>query len=63
MWNYFALDPLNQTGGGGENPLSRNFNWNLPLVGLSPGRAGSDLNLTLSYNSLVWTRNGNAISF
>ena len=25
------LDPLNQTGGGGENPLSQNFNWNLLL--------------------------------
>ena len=36
------LDPMNQTGGGGENPLSRNFNWSLPLVSL-PGRAGMDL--------------------
>lgn len=26
------LDPLNATGGVGENPLSQNFNWNLPLV-------------------------------
>jgi len=51
------LDPMNQTGGGGENPLSRNFNWNLPLVTL-PGRAGLDLSLTLSYNSLVWTKIG-----
>lgn len=50
------VDPLNETGGGGENPLSRNFNWNLPLVRL-PGRAGMDLGLTLSYNSLVWNRN------
>ncbi len=33
------LDPLNETGGGRENPLSRNFNWSLPLVGC-PGRAG-----------------------
>lgn len=57
------LDPLNATGGGGENPLSRNFNWNLPLMSL-PGRAGMDLGLTLSYNSLVWTRiGGNLISF
>ena len=57
------LDPLNQTGGGGENPLSRNFNWNLPLVNL-PGRAGLDLNIGLSYNSLVWTKYGsNFISF
>ena len=56
------LDPLNETGGGDENPLSRNFNWSLPLVSL-PGRAGMDLGLTLSYNSLVWTKSGNSISF
>ena len=56
------LAPINQTGGDGENPLSRNFNWKLPLVNL-PGRAGMDLELALSYNSLVWTRNGNYISF
>lgn len=57
-----GLDPLNETGGGGENPLSRNYNWNLPLVSL-PGRAGMDFGLTLSYNSLVWTKSGNSISF
>jgi YD repeat-containing protein len=58
------LDPRNQTGGGGENPLSQNFNWNLPLLSL-PGRAGMDLGLMLSYNSLVWTKNsgGNYITF
>ena len=57
------LDPLNATGGGGENPLSQNFNWNLPLVSL-PGRAGLDLGLVLSYNSLVWTKNAtSSISF
>lgn len=56
------LDARNQTGGGGENPLSRNFNWTLPLVNL-PGRAGLDLSLSLSYNSLVWTKTGSYISF
>jgi YD repeat-containing protein len=57
------LDPMNETGGGGENPLSRNFNWNLPLLNL-PGRAGMDLSLTLSYNSLVWNKIGTgAIAF
>lgn len=56
------VDPLNRTGGGGEDPLSRNFNWNIPLVDL-PGRAGMDLNLSLSYNSLVWTKSGSFISF
>ena len=54
------LDPRNATGGGGENPLSRNFNWSLPLVSL-PGRAGLDLNLSLSYNSLVWTKKGSTL--
>lgn len=57
-----GLDPFNATGGGGENPLSQNFNWNLPLVGLS-GRTGLDLNIALSYNSLVWTKAGNYMVF
>jgi YD repeat-containing protein len=57
------LDPLNRTGGGGEDPLSRNFNWSVPLVGL-PGRGGLDLGLSLAYNSLAtWTRTGSTISF
>src|SRR5215203_1136485 len=56
------FDPLNRTGGGDENPLSRNFNWILPVVTL-PGRAGMDLSLSLSYNSLVWTRYGDVMSF
>jgi YD repeat-containing protein len=57
------LDPLNRTGGSGEDPLSCNFNWTLPLVSL-PGRTGMDLGLTLSYNSLAtWTKQGNSISF
>jgi YD repeat-containing protein len=55
------IDPNNRTGTGGEDLLSQNFNWSLPLVGLS-GR-GLDLGLTLSYNSLVWTRSGNYIDF
>ncbi|HEY0765342.1 MAG TPA: PKD domain-containing protein, partial [Pyrinomonadaceae bacterium] len=58
------LDPRNQTGGGGENALSQNYNWNLPLLSL-PGRAGMNLGLGLSYNSLVWTKNtnGNYVTF
>src|SRR6185436_18902359 len=56
------LDPMNRTGAG-DDPLSRNFNWSLPLVSLS-GRAGLDLGLTLSYNSLAtWTKSGGAVSF
>lgn len=56
------LDPLNRIGGAEEDPLSRNFNWGVPLVNLA-GRAGMDLSLSLSYNSLVWTRSGSFISF
>jgi YD repeat-containing protein len=56
------LDPSNRTGAGGVDLLSRNFNWSLSLVSL-PGRAGLNLGLTLSYNSLVWTRSGNSILF
>jgi YD repeat-containing protein len=55
------LNPLNRTGSGREDLLSNNFNWSLPLISL-PGR-GVDLGLSLSYNSLVWTRAGNSIGF
>lgn len=54
--------PLNETGQPGVDLGSRNFNWSLPLLSL-PGRAGMDLNLTLSYNSLVWTKDGSYIKF
>jgi hypothetical protein len=60
--NTARLDPMNQTGGSGENPLSRNFNWSLPLLNLS-GRSGMNLGLGLSYNSLVWTKAGSTIFF
>ncbi len=56
------LDPSNRTGGGGEDPLSRNYNWSVPLLDL-PGRAGLNLGLSLSYNSLVWTKTGSFVSF
>ena len=56
------LDPKNRTGTGGEDLTLEQLNWNLPLVSL-PGRSGRDLGLTLSYNSLVWTRSGNSIDF
>ena len=55
------LDPRNRTGGSGVDLLSGNFNWNMPLVAL-PGRAGHDLGLALSYNSLVWTKSANGAS-
>jgi YD repeat-containing protein len=56
------LDPSNRTGTEGVDFYSRNFNWALPLVSL-PGRAGLDLGLSLSYNSLVWTKSGNHVLF
>jgi len=54
--------PGNQTGEQGVDLGSRNFNWAVTLLSL-PGRAGLDLNLTLSYNSLVWTRDGSYIKY
>jgi YD repeat-containing protein len=56
------LDPSNRTGGGGVDALSRNHNWTLPLVSL-PGRAGLDLGLALTYNSLVWTKDATGVTF
>ena len=55
---YFGTartQPPNETGQPGVDLGSKNFNWSLPILGL-PGRAGLDLSLSLSYNSLVWTR-------
>jgi RHS repeat-associated protein len=54
--------PVNETGQRGVDLGSRNFNWSLPLVSL-PGRAGLDLDLTLVYNSLVWTKDGSYMKF
>lgn len=56
------LNPSNRTGIGGGDLYSGNFNWSLPLVSM-PGRAGLDLGLSLSYNSLVWTKSGNHVLF
>jgi hypothetical protein len=55
--NYSAqrAEPINRTGTGGVDLLSGNANWRLPILGLK-GRAGLDLVLSLSYNSLVWTK-------
>ena len=69
--NYPANDPNfssarrrpgNETGRPGVNLGSQNFNWSLPLLSL-PGRAGLDLELSLTYNSLVWTKDGSFIKF
>ena len=53
-FNTPRLEPANDTGDSGVNPGSQNINWSVPLVSL-PGR-GLDLNLSLTYNSLVWTK-------
>ena len=45
-----------RTGKPGEDLLSGNYNWGVGLISLA-GRAGLDLNLGLSYNSLAaWTK-------
>ncbi|MEP6849477.1 MAG: FG-GAP-like repeat-containing protein [Acidobacteriota bacterium] len=54
------LSPRNAIGG--TNLYSQNFAWGSNLVGLS-GRAGLDLGLSISYNSLIWTKVGNAMVF
>jgi YD repeat-containing protein len=63
--NNFSVartEPTNRTGAEGVDLLSRNANWSLPVLDLK-GRAGLDLSLSLSYNSLVWTKSGSYIKF
>jgi len=54
------LSPRNATGG--TDLYSQNFSWSPGLVSL-PGRSGLDLNIGLSYNSLIWTKVGDAMVF
>jgi YD repeat-containing protein len=56
------LSPKNSMGG--TDLYSRNFGWETTLVSLK-GRAGLDMELGISYNSLVWTKDAanNAIVF
>ena len=54
--------PINEIGASEVTLGSRNFNWGMPVVML-PGRAGLDLSISLFYNSLVWTKQGNAIQY
>src|SRR5262249_8641164 len=56
------LDPRYRTGGAGEDLFSGNYNFQLPLVSL-PGRAGLDLNIGLSLNSLPWIRYASTMYF
>src|SRR5262245_19999257 len=61
-WPMRLIAPENRAGTPGEDLLSRNFNWGAPIVSL-PGRAGMDLNLGLSLNSLIWTKSGTNMHF
>jgi YD repeat-containing protein len=54
--------PVNETGQPNVDLGSRNFNWSLPLLNLV-GRARLNLNLTLTYNSLLWTKQGAGIKY
>ncbi|MEQ1762142.1 MAG: hypothetical protein ABL984_03245 [Pyrinomonadaceae bacterium] len=54
------LAPRNATGS--TDLYSQNFAWGRNLVSL-PGRSGLDLNIGLSYNSLVWTKEGSTVYF
>jgi len=56
------LDPRYRVGAPGEDLFSGNVNYSLPLVNL-PGRAGLDVNITLSYNSLIWMKYNNRMQF
>jgi hypothetical protein len=69
-WNgdnwWYADDPGNQTGTPpGTSPElgagNGNFQFSAPVVAL-PGR-GLDLNLSLSYNSRLWSKTGNQMVF
>jgi len=60
--NMALIDPINRIGSPGGDLLSRNYNWSLPLLSL-PGRAGLDLGLALSLNSLIYTKAGSVIYF
>jgi RHS repeat-associated protein len=55
-------EPRNETGQAGVDLGSQNFNWSTSLLALT-GRAGLDLGLSLSYNSLVWTKQNQGIKF
>jgi YD repeat-containing protein len=54
--------PPNRTGEPGITLGSRNYNWSTSLVSL-PGRSGMDLDVSLTYNSLVWVRENGVMKF
>jgi hypothetical protein len=54
------LSPKNATGA--TDLYSRNFSWGTELVSL-PGRTGLNAGFGISYNSLIWTKQGSNIYF
>lgn len=54
------LAPINRTGG--SNLYSRNFAWGTGIAGL-PGRSGLDAGFGLSYNSLIWVKDGSTMYY
>ncbi len=59
----YAFEPINLRGDTpGKPKLNSNFSITAPILAVS-GRAGLDLNLGLTYNSRVWTKMGQDISF
>src|SRR5258708_39953226 len=55
-------EPHNATGEPGIMLGSRNFNWSASLVSLS-WRSGMNLEVPISYNSLVWTQENGTMKF
>lgn len=56
------IDIVNRTGTGGEDLLSGNVSFGIPILSL-PGRAGLDLGLGLSYNSRVWSKANSTVAY
>ena len=56
------IDIVNRTGTGGEDLLSGNINFGIPILSL-PGRASLNLGLTLSYNSRVWSKANSTVAY
>lgn len=56
------IDILNRAGNGGEDLLSGNVNFGIPILSL-PGRAGLNVGLGLIYNSRVWSKANSTVAF
>lgn len=61
-YDHRLADPRNRVGEVEDDLFTGNYTWSETLLDL-PGRAGLDLKLDLVYNSLVWTRSVDAITF